>query len=157
MKLNKFRDRSLIMGTFLAAQALQSWINDRSSLSLLERLILVALHFEGKSERVGPTRLAAAIGFSRSRVSQEISSLVRAGLIKRNSVASDARLFSISLTTSGEMAALSAIKNFTKLQNLVDHSIGEKKAEVINSHLLKIVKILNEKPKDSLKLKSGVR
>lgn len=148
MKLNRFRDRSLIMGVFLGTQALQSWYRENqpknSSLSFLGNLILVALHFEGKSEKVGPSRLASSLGFSRSRISQELSRLVQAGLIRR-SFGSDARSLHVYLTQSGERQAGETIKTFTRLQNLVDRAIGERQAENINIQLLELVKVLKRK------------
>lgn len=149
MKLNHFRDRSLIMGAFLGAQALQNWMKEKqrgsSGLSFLGNLILAAIHFEGKSGRVGPSRLASTIGFSRSRVSQEISRLVACGLVRRTLESSDARSFSVLLTPSGERQAIETIKIFSRLQNLVDRAIGEKQAEAANIQLLELVSALNRK------------
>lgn len=149
MKLNRFRDRSLIMGVFLSTQSLQNWMkkNQRrdSSLSFLGNMILAALHFEGKSGRVGPSRLASSIGFSRSRVSQEISRLTVAGLIRRRLESSDARSFSIYLTPAGEQQAIDTVKVFSRLQTLVDRTIGEKEAETITMRLLELAGVLHRK------------
>lgn len=141
MKFQAFRNRSLIMGSLLAAQALQSWLKKNSkdsSLSFLGSLIILAVHFEGKEKKSGPSKLAASLGFSRSRVSQEISLLVTKGYARRGIVVESARSISISLTPLGEKKAMELIKLLTKLQNLIDQTVGENEAEKMNNSLIKL-------------------
>lgn len=148
MRLKRFRDRSLIMGSFLVSQALHQWIKSNSEkangLSFLGSLILVAIHFEDKAERTGPSRLARTLGFSRSRISQEISILAKLGLIKRSLDSLDARTIGVSLSSAGEKQALETIKRFTRLQSIVDRAVGEKAAEDINASLLRLAEHLQE-------------
>lgn len=146
MKLKRFRDRSLIMGTFLAAQSLQSWMKEElsadDSLGFLGALILLAIHFEDGKESVGPSRLSKTLGSSRSRVSQELSRLAKSGLVRRTISYGDARAVTVALTAAGERRAFELVKVFTRLQNLIDRALGEKNAEGVNASLLKLAEVL---------------
>jgi DNA-binding MarR family transcriptional regulator len=142
MKFKAFRERSLIMGVVLAAQSLQSWtrrnFQDESGLSFLGCLILIALYFEEEKGGIGPSRLAHTLGFSRSRVSQELSALSRSGYIRRSICAASARAVNVTLSTAGERKATELVRAFSRLQSAVDVAVGERQAEVINRRLLSL-------------------
>jgi DNA-binding MarR family transcriptional regulator len=146
MNLKRFVDRSLIMGTFLSAQSLQGWVQrqntSESDISFLGSLILLALYFEDEFERIGPSRLAKTLGFSRSRVSQELSSLTEHGLVRRSLSERSGRSIIVSLTSQGKRKAVEIVKRFNSLQGLIDKALGEKQAEGINVCLLKLAEIL---------------
>jgi DNA-binding MarR family transcriptional regulator len=146
MKFNSFRERSLIMGVVLAAQSLQAWarksFKDESDLSFLGCLILIALYFEEEKRGIGPSRLAHTLGFSRSRTSQEISALTARGYIRRSINGQNARAVNVALTAGGERKASELIREFSRLQNMVDEAVGERQAEAINRRLLALHEVL---------------
>jgi len=140
MKFKSFHDRSLIMGTILAAQSLQGWmktnLKNTSGLSFLGSLILISLYFEENKKGISPSRLAQTLGYSKSRVSQEISFLNNEGYVRRNLSNSSARSIFVCLTSAGERKSSDLIKGFSRLQSLIDRVVGERQAESINKHLL---------------------
>ncbi|RYZ91316.1 MAG: MarR family transcriptional regulator [Proteobacteria bacterium] len=142
MKFEAFRDRSLIMGLLLASQSVSQWlkreITEKSDLSVLGSLILTSIHFEGRNETTGPSRLSSTLGVSRSRISQELSALEGQGLIRRVINSESARSTSLLLTAAGEKKANELIKTYTRLQRMIDAKVGENHAEATNRTLLKL-------------------
>jgi DNA-binding MarR family transcriptional regulator len=130
------------MGCFLANQLIQDRIEaelSKSKMNFLSALILLALYFENSEERLGPSRLANTLGFSRSRISQEVTSLQKKGLLSRKMADHSARETSLKLTSAGDRRTQEIIKSFSVIQSQIDKKIGEKTAEEINSHLLKLI------------------
>lgn len=144
MEITEFTQKSLIAGTFILQQKLQEDLLRRlrqQNFSYLGALILIALYFERKETPVGPSRLASALKFSRARVSQELSKLERAELIKRHLSTQDFRSLGIKLTAKGDKAALSLVKIFESVQQKVDSVLGERRAEQLNAELISVSKI----------------
>lgn len=162
MKFSKFCDKSLIMGSFLSNHVIQSNLEKDLSvlkMSFLGSLILLAIFFEDSKEKLGPSRLAATLGFSRSRISQEITLLQKKGLLSRSMSPSSARDIFLKQTAAGERKSQEIIRIFSRLQVLVDKAIGEKNAEVITADLMRVCEhfTIHCNPGSRDSLKSAVR
>jgi DNA-binding MarR family transcriptional regulator len=145
MKIKEFTRKSLIAGVFVLNQRLQDKLLSRlrsQQLSYLGALVLVALYFERK-DAAGPSRLAATLGFSRSRISQEVSKLERLGLLRREIASLDSRSFRLKLSPKGEKSAVQVIRTFEDVQRRIDCALSEKGAELLTSRLLAASEILS--------------
>ena len=137
MKFANFLNKSIIAGVISTQIELENWMHcqEPRDISYIASLILLALHFEEDSNKAGPARMAKHFGCSRGRISQEITKLSKQGLLKRNLSPSSARNVSLKLTSQGERVAADLVKKFSRLQNLLDKTIGEKQAENITVKL----------------------
>ncbi len=136
MKLTKFLDKSVIAGVAVAQLQIQNWFTqNKGAESYLSNLILLSLYFEEDTEQLGPSRMAKYFGYSRGRVSQEISKLSKQGLISRALSLKSARNVNLKLSARGEKKAAEIIKKFSYLQNFIDKKIGESAAEDIAKKL----------------------
>jgi len=129
------------MGSFIANQNIQSSLErslSQHGLNFLKSLILIGLYFEDSKDRLGPSRLASSLGFSRSRTSQEITSLNQAGFVVRTLSAQSGRSVNIRLTSAGEKKAQELIKIFSRIQQQIDRTLGESRAEELNADLIKM-------------------
>ncbi len=137
MKLTKFLDRSIIAAISTLQMELQKCLSNRiqSEGHYLQALILLSLFFEKENSPLGPARMAKHFGYSRSRVSQEISKLAREGFVIRSLSTTNARNINLKLTSKGEKKSNEWIKVFSHLQNNFDKKLGERQAEDIASKL----------------------
>jgi DNA-binding MarR family transcriptional regulator len=75
-------------------------LQDQAALSPGDYAVLLALH-EADGHRLRSSRLAAGIGWERSRLSHQIGRMERRGLIRREECAADSRGAEVVLTTEG--------------------------------------------------------
>jgi DNA-binding MarR family transcriptional regulator len=140
VKLTQFLNHSIIAGVASAHSEIQNWLSRRTKpdVSYLGSLILLSLHFEHGDSVLGPSRMAKHFGFSRSRISQELTRLDRMGLIERSISKASARSISLRLSARGARAASELIRTFAQLQSFLDKKAGEKQAEDIAKSLNEI-------------------
>lgn len=137
MKFSNFLNKSIIAGVISTQTELENWMRHQEprGVSYIGSLILLSIYFEDESNKVGPARMAKHFGCSRGRISQEITKLTKAGLLKRSLSSESARNISLKLTNQGVRITLDLIKKYSRLQNVLDMTIGEKQAENITTKL----------------------
>lgn len=145
MKLTKFLSASLISGAVKNGIEIQSWIDrnqETANLSYLAKLIILSLHYESEPGGVGPAQMAHNFGYSRSRVSQEVTQLSKMGLVVRSLSKENARSVTLELSANGKKQAIEIVKSFSKLQRIIDAVLGEKEAEQIAMKLNRLSQAL---------------
>lgn len=126
MKIQKYLSQSPIFAINSSFEQIIPKINKRlknEKLNLLQALVLTALFFEEKTE-VTPSTLSEVFKTSRGNISHIISELESQGYVKRVVGVKDARQFKIELKSEGRKKALSLIKFFDKIQEVIELKLG---------------------------------
>lgn len=125
MKITKFLVESPTFALIYGGQEIQRRVSSRFKpygLNVLEGLILVSLFFEEK-QTARPKSLQKAFQTTKANISHCTSKLESKKYIKRSSDPKDRRSYDLTLTKSGEAAALKLISYFDSLQNSLEKSL----------------------------------
>jgi DNA-binding MarR family transcriptional regulator len=138
--------RAYVIGSELLRQRLNSELQDKHNLALVDYEVLVRLS-EQDGLRMRMTQLADDLAQSKSRLSHQISRLESAGLVRRTHCPNDARGVLAELTDKG-MALLRAAAP-THVEGVRDHMIDlltDEERAVLANVFERILRHLGEPP-----------
>lgn len=138
--------RAYVIGSELLRQRLNSELQDKHNLALVDYEVLVRLS-EQDGLRMRMTQLADDLAQSKSRLSHQISRLESAGLVRRTHCPNDARGVLAELTDKG-MAQLRAAAP-THVEGVRDHMIDlltDEERAVLANVFERILRHLGEPP-----------
>jgi DNA-binding MarR family transcriptional regulator len=143
MKIERYISSSPFISVLCTAQKIsRSFKKEFGDLNYLQSITLVALYFD-RNEIVTPTQLAKALGVGESSVSQAVTSLQKKKLVRRESLESDARKFSLVVTPPGVQRVNKLIKGFEGLQKRLERNIGTSRAEQLSTEIVALSNVIS--------------
>lgn len=104
-------------------------------LTQTQALVLLAIFSESSSSSIGPSRIASALGLTRSRVSQVLTELQDLNLLTRESLKADSRRLNIQLTKSGSRKSIEALGILNDVDTRLEASFSRQNLTAFNKSL----------------------
>lgn len=144
MKIQNYINSSPLFATLSASQrVVRIFRKEFDDLNHLQAIVLVALYFD-RGKIITPSQLVEALQVSPASISQAITALQKKKLVRRETVLSDARKFSLLVTALGVQRVQRLIKAFDVVQRKLEVHLGQNKTRQIAEDIGELCRFLGQ-------------